>query len=99
MSDPQILSPLPGDLPRLANEERVIAQQWEQYEAIGSPDTYDMVNGVVVYADEQMGREVMSPEQWFEVMCHVREQITPILTRRRGRRLRRRQQQHEQDQE
>jgi len=68
-----------------ANEEQIVAQQWEIYEARGSPDTYDMVSGVVAYADEQLGQEVMSPEQWFKAMRHVREQIAPILTRRRGR--------------
>jgi len=52
----------------------------EQYEARGSPDTYDVVIGDVSYADEQMGQEVMSPEQWFEAMRHVRDQIAPILT-------------------
>jgi len=58
-----------------------------------------MVSGVVAYVDEQLGPEVMSHEQWFEAMHHVREQIAPILTRRRGRGPRRRQQQHEEDQE
>jgi len=58
-----------------------------------------MVSGVVAYAYAQMSHEVMSPKQWFEVMRHVREQITPILTRRRGQTSRRRQQQHQQDQE
>lgn len=45
------LPPLPGDLPRPANEEQIIAQQWERYEARSSPDTYDMVSGVVAYTD------------------------------------------------
>jgi len=62
VSHSQILPLLPGDLLRPANEEQIIAQQWEQYEARGSPDTFDMVNGVVAYADEQLGQEVMSPE-------------------------------------
>ena len=94
VSHPQILSLLLGDLPRPANEEQIIAQQWEWYQARGSPNTYDMVSAVVAYADEQMSQEeVMSPQQWFQVMSHVREQITPILTRRRGQRPRRRQQQ------
>jgi len=58
-----------------------------------------MVSGVVAYADAQMGQaEVMSPDQWFQAMSHVREQIAPILSRRRGQRPRRRQQQHQQDQ-
>jgi len=62
LSHPQILPPLPGDLPKPANEEQIIAQQLEQYEARGSPDTYDMVSAAVAYADEQMGHEeVMSP--------------------------------------
>jgi len=54
---------------------------------------------LVAYADEQMCQEVMSPEQWFEAMCHVRDQITPILTRRRAQRPRRRQQKHQQEQD
>ena len=33
VSHPQILSPLPGDLLRPANEEQIIAEQWERYEA------------------------------------------------------------------
>jgi len=55
---------------------------------------------VVDYADEHMGQEeVMSPQQWFLAMSHVREQIAPILARRRGQKPRRRQQQqqHQQD--
>jgi len=99
VSHPQILPLLPGDLPRPANEEQIIAQQWKRYEARGSSDTYDMVSAVVAYADEQMGQEeVMSPQQWFQAMSHVREQIAPILTKKRGQRPRRRQQQHQQDQ-
>ena len=39
VSHPQILPPLPRDLPRPANEELIIAEQWERYEARGSPDT------------------------------------------------------------
>nr|ABE80143.2 hypothetical protein MtrDRAFT_AC139526g52v2 [Medicago truncatula] len=58
-----------------------------------------MVSGVIAYADEQLGQQVMSPEQWTEAMRHVREQITPILARRRGQRPRRRHQQHQQDHE
>jgi len=39
-----------------------------------------MVSAVVAYADAQMGQEeVMSPQQWFQAMSHVREQIAPIL--------------------
>jgi len=42
-----------------------------------------MVSVVVAYADEQMGQEeVMSPQQWFQAMSHVREQIASILARR-----------------
>ena len=90
VSLPQILPPLLGDLSRPANEEQIIAQQWERYEARGSPDTYDMVSGVVAYADAQMGQaEVMSPEQLFQAMSHVREHIASILSKRRGQRLRR----------
>jgi len=59
-----------------------------------------MVCDVVAYADAQMGQaEVMSPEQRFQAMSHVREQITPILSKRRGQRPRRQQQQHQQDQD
>jgi len=68
VSHPLILRLLPRDLPRPANEEQIIAHQWEQYEAIGSPNTYDIVTGVVAYADEQLGQEVMSPEQWSAAM-------------------------------
>nr|ABN09054.1 IMP dehydrogenase/GMP reductase, putative [Medicago truncatula] len=42
VSHPQILPPIPGDLSRPANEEQIIAEQWERYEARSSPDTYDM---------------------------------------------------------
>jgi len=63
VSHPLILPPLPGDLLRPANEEQIIAQQWERYEARCSHDTYDMVNGVVAHADEDLGQEeVMSPQ-------------------------------------
>jgi len=66
VSHPHILSPLPGDLPRPANEEQIIEEQWERYKARSSPDTYDMVRAAVAYADAQMGQEeVMSPHQWF----------------------------------
>jgi hypothetical protein len=99
VSHPHILPPLPGDLLRPANEEQIIAEQWERYEGRSSPDTYDMVSGAGTYADAQMGQaEVMSPHQWFQAMGHVREQIAPILARRRGQRPRRPQQQ-QQDQE
>jgi hypothetical protein len=65
--------------------EQIIAEQWERYQPRSSPDTYDMVSGDVAYADAQMGQtEVMSPQQWFQAMSHVREQIAPILARRRG---------------
>jgi len=98
VSHPQILPPLPGDLLRPANEELIIAEQWERYEARSSPDNYDMVSAAVAYANAQMGQEeVMSHQQWFQAMSHIREQIAPILTRRRGQRPRRRQQQHQQD--
>jgi len=74
------LPPLPGDLPRPANEEQIIAEQWERYEARSSLNTYDMVSSDVAYSDAQMGQaEVMSPQQWFQAMSHVREQIAPIL--------------------
>jgi len=60
-----------------------------------------MVSGVVAYADEHLGQEVMSmaPQQLYATLQNVREQITPIMTRRRGQRPRRRQHQHQQDQE
>lgn len=97
---PQILPPLSGDLPRPANEEHIIAEQWERYEARSSPDTYGMVSVVVAYADAQIGQEdVMIPQQWFQAMTRVREQIAPILTRRRGQMPRRMHQHHQQDQE
>jgi len=82
---------------RLANEEHIIAQQWKQYEARGSPDTCDMVAGAVAYVDESLGQEVMSHEQWSAAMHHVREQIALILTRRRGRRPRRHHAEQEQE--
>ena len=60
---PQILPPLAGDLPRPANEEQIIAEQWERYDARSSTDTYDMVSVTVAYPDAQMGQEeVMSPQ-------------------------------------
>ena len=100
VSPPQIFPPVPGDLPRSANEEQIIAQQWKRYEARNSPDTYDMVSGVVAHADEHLGHEeVMSPHELYAALRYVREQIAPILSRRRGRRPRRGQQQHQQDQE
>jgi len=35
-----------------------------------------MVSSVVAYADAHMGQEeVMSPQQWFQAMSHVREQV------------------------
>ena len=60
LSHPQILPPLPGDLPKPANEEQIIAQQWERYEVRGSADTYNMVSVVVAYVDEHMGQEPSS---------------------------------------
>jgi len=58
-----------------------------------------MVSGVVAYADEYLGQEVMSmtPQQLYAALQNVREQIAPIMTRRRGQRPRRRHQ-HQQDQ-
>ena len=96
-SHPLILPLIRGDLPRPANEEHIIAQQWEQYEARGSPDTYDMVTGVVAYVDESLGQEVMSHEQWSATIRHVREQIALILTRRRAQRPRRHHVEQEQE--
>jgi len=99
VSHPQIFPPVPGSPPKLANDEQIIAHWWEQHQARGSPDTYDMVSGVVAYADEHLGQEVMSHEQCFAALLHVREYIAPILTKRRGRRPRRhhveQEQQHE----
>jgi len=59
-----------------------------------------MVSGVVAYADEHLGREVMNmtPHQLYAALQNVREQIAPIMIRRRGQRPRRRQHQHQQDQ-
>jgi len=57
-----------------------------------------MVSGVVAYVDEHLGQEVMNLEKWYAALRHVREQITPILTRRRGRRPRRQHVQQEQHQ-
>jgi len=62
VSHPQILPPLLGDISRPVNEEQIIAQQCEQYEARSSLDTYDIVSGAVTHADEHLGHEeVMSP--------------------------------------
>jgi len=41
----------------------------------------------------------MTPQQLYAALQNVREQIASIMTRRRGQRPRRRQQQHQQDQE
>jgi hypothetical protein len=79
------LQPIPGFPPRPANEEQIIAHQWEQYQVRGSLDTYDMASGVASYADEHSGQEAMINEQLYTALRHVREQITPILTRRRRR--------------
>jgi len=94
VSHPHFLPPLPEDLPMPANEEQIIAQQWERYEARSSPDTYDMVTGVVAHANEYLGQEVMSmtPQQLYAALQNVREQIALIMTRRRGQGPRRRQQ-------
>jgi len=96
VSHPQICPPIPGSPSMPLNEEQIIAHQWEQYQARGLPDTSEMISGVVAYVDEQLGQEVMSHEQWSAAMCYVREQITPILTRRRGRRPRRQHAEQEQ---
>nr|ABD33335.2 hypothetical protein MtrDRAFT_AC151523g31v2 [Medicago truncatula] len=58
-----------------------------------------MVSGIVSYANEHLGQEVISPEQLYVALLHVREQIAPVLTKRRARRPRRQQQEHEQNQE
>ena len=66
VSHPQILPPLPEDLPRLANEEQITAEQGERYDARSLHDSYDVVSGAVAYADARMGQaEVMSHQQWF----------------------------------
>jgi len=67
------LPPVPGSHLRPANEDHIIAHQWELHQARGSPDTYDMVSGIVAYFDEHLGWEVMSPEKWYAALCHVRE--------------------------
>jgi len=101
VSHPQILPLLSGDIPRPSNEEQIIAEQWKRYEARSSPDTYDMVSGVVVHADELLVQEVMSmtPQQLYAALHDVRQQIALIITKRRGQRSRRRHQQHQQDQD
>jgi hypothetical protein len=101
VSHPQILPLLPGDVPRPPNEEQIVAEQWERYEARSSPDTYDMVSGAVAHADEFLGQEVMSmtPQQLYAALQDVRQQIAPIITRRRAQRPRRRHQQHQHDQD
>jgi len=101
VSHPQIFPLLPGDIPRPSNEEQIIAEQWEQYEARSSPDTYDMVNGAVAHVDEFLGQEVtsMTPQQLYAALQNVKEQIAPIMTRRRGQRPRRMRQQHQDDQD
>jgi len=81
VSHSQILSPHPEDLPRPANEEQIIAQQWERYEARSSPDTYDTISCIVAHAVEHLGQEdAMSPHQLYAALRHVREHIAPILT-------------------
>jgi hypothetical protein len=99
LSHPQILPLLPRDILRPPKEEHIIAEQWKRYEARSSPDTYDMVSGVVAHADAFLGQEVMriTPQQLYAALHDVRQQIAPIITRRRGQRLRRRHQQHQQD--
>jgi len=76
LSHPQILPPIPGFPPRPANEEQIIAHQWEQHQARGLPDTDDMVSGTVSHADEYLGQEEMS---------NAKEQLASVLTRRRRR--------------
>jgi len=98
VSHPQTLPLILGSPLRPANEEQIIAHLWEQYEARGSPDTYEMISGVVAYVDEQLGHEVMSHEQLSAAMRHVREQITSILTKRRARGPRRQHVEQEQQQ-
>jgi len=83
VSHPQILPPTLGSPPRPANEEQIITHQWEQHQTRGSFDTFDMVSGVVAYVDEHLGQKVMSPEQFYAALRHVKEQIAPVLTRRR----------------
>jgi len=62
----------------------------------GSLDTYDMVNGAVSHADEYLGQERMNNEQLYAALRHVREQLAPVLTKRRRRRQHAEQeQQHE----
>jgi hypothetical protein len=52
VSHPQSFPPIPRYPLRPANEEQIIAHQWKQYKARGSPDTYEMIPGVVAYVDE-----------------------------------------------
>jgi hypothetical protein len=91
----------PSDFPiysgissRPANEEQIIAHQ-QQHQERGSPDTYDMVNGVACHVDEYLGREGMSNEQLYAALRHVREQLAPVLTRRHQRSRRQQQQQYQ----
>jgi len=75
VSHPHILPLLPGDIPRPPNEEQIISEQWERYEARSSPDTYDMVSGAVAHAGEFLGQEVMSmtPQQLYAALHDVRQ--------------------------
>ncbi len=74
VSPPHIFPLLQGDIPRPPNEEQIITEQWEQYEARSSPDTYDMVSGAVAHADEFLGQEVMSmtSQQLYAALHDVR---------------------------
>jgi len=47
VSHPEILPPIPRSPLRPANEEQIITDLQQQHQERGSPDTYDMVGGVV----------------------------------------------------
>jgi hypothetical protein len=83
VSLPHIFPPIMGSPSRPANEEQIIADQ-HQHQERGSPDTYDMVSGVVFQADDYLGQEGMTSDQLYAALRHVREQLAPVLTRRCG---------------
>lgn len=95
VSHPKILPPIDGSPPRPANEEQIIAHHQQRHQERGSPDTIDMVGGLASQADDYLGQEAMSSEQLYQAMRHIRDMMTPILSRR----SRRRQQQQHDDQD
>jgi len=69
----EILPPIPRSPLRPANEEKIIAHMQQQHQERGSPDTYDIVGGVVFQADDYLGQTRMSNEQLYAALRHVRE--------------------------